>query len=295
MTAGLPDGLAGGLTIARDTGGLTIAISTIGTRLTGMILPPPTPDCVVLVLAQEMSADAVPDAAPDVGLTGSENRADLRLIALPGRGVAASRNAALACADTDFLLFGDDDVTLNMGAVLQMRAHLAADPGQAMVVGHLSGPDRPDPPRPDPPRTEPLRTGPLRPGNAGRVGTPALMIRLAPFRSRGLRFDERFGLGASYPLGEEFIFVTDALQAGLRGSWLPVLVGHHPGPSSGANWADPVALRARAAALHRVFGARVLPYALGFAWRHRARLGGPGKLHRLRGMTGFVAACLRQP
>jgi hypothetical protein len=262
-----------GLTIARNTGGLTIAISTIGARIHQLILPPPTPGCEVIVLAQDAPAQS------------AIARPDLRLIPLPGRGVSASRNAALACIETEFLLFGDDDVTLNMDAVMQMRDHLAADPGLAMVVGQLDGPHR----------TDTIRTGPLRRTNVGRIGTPALMIRLPAFRAAGLEFDLHFGLGTDYPLGEEFIFVTDALAAGLRGAYLPLVVGTHPAPSSGDNWADPVLLRARAAALHRVFGVRTLPYALGFAWRHRARLGGPGILEKLAGMLGFVRSCLQKP
>ena len=245
--------------------GLTIAISTIGARLHQICLPPPTPGCTVLVLAQEKPADAAPICP------------DLRLIALPGRGVSASRNAALAYAETTFVLFADDDVTLDMGAVLALRDHLLQHPGQAMAVGRLGAPGRPDT----------ARTGPLRRTNVARIGTPALMIRLAPFRAAGLGFDLRFGLGTGFPLGEEFIFVADALAAGLQGAHLPVEVGQHPSPSSGDNWADPGVLRARAAALHRVFGAATLPYALAFVWRHRARIGGG------RAMARFIRQSLQ--
>ncbi|PUZ28121.1 glycosyltransferase family 2 protein [Chitinophaga parva] len=47
---------------------------------------------------------------------------------------------------------------------------------------------------------------------------------------KGIRFDERFGLGGNYPSGEENIFLADVKHAGMTISYLPVTVIHHLKP-----------------------------------------------------------------
>lgn len=235
-------------------------------------LPPMTPGVDIMVLLQ------MPPPMPEALLPAG--RPDIRLVLLDSVGVAQSRNAALEQAQGTYLLFADDDVALDMGGVLAIRAHLRDHPALDMAVGRLLGPG--------PARNAP-RAKRLRLTNSAHIGTPQLMVRRDRIRARGILFDTRFGLGARHPLGEEFIFVTDALKAGLRGVHLPLAVGAHPHQSSGTNWADQTLLHARAAVLQRVFGRAVLPFALVFAWRHRAHMGG------LRGMAGFVVRSLRRP
>ncbi len=255
---------------------LLIAVSTIGDRIAHLVLPPATDGVDILILLQAPPAHLA-DLLPEVT---SGHRPDVRLVTLDSTGVAKSRNAALDLADAGHLLFADDDVILDMAGVLRLHGHLGRTPGLDMIAGRLLGPQGPVRAR-----------GPhrLRLTNSAHIGTPQLMIRLHRIRARGIRFDTRFGLGEKHPLGDEFIFVSDALKAGLTGLYLPVAVGLHPTPSSGINWSDAHLLPARAAALNRVFGAFVLPFALAFAWRHRQRIGGLG------GIARFVAQSLRRP
>jgi hypothetical protein len=70
-----------------------------------------------------------------------------------------------------------------------------------------------------------------------------------------MRFDENFGAGADNYLGDEYIFIADALKKGLRGEFLPIRVAIHPKESSGSLWGTPKDLNARAAVFGRVFGA----------------------------------------
>lgn len=246
--------------------GLTIAISTLGARAAQIVLPPVRAGWDVLILLQGADPAHPPPARPDV-----------TVLVLPGRGLSASRNAAIDAARGEFLLLSDDDMLPDAAGLAALAAHLAARPDLGLVVGRRLGVARAYPARPHP----------LRRTNIARIATPELMLRVAAVRAAGLRFDTRFGLGAALPLGEEFIFVADALKAGLRGEYLPHPVGTHPPVSSGDDWQDGPRRQARAAALARVFGRLRGPYALAFALRHWRDLGGAG------GVAGFVAAALR--
>jgi hypothetical protein len=247
---------------------LTIAISTLGRDPATLMLPPARPGWDVLVVLQSPPPG---DLAPP--------RADVTVLPLPGRGLSVSRNAAMVAARGAFLLFADDDIAFDADGIAAMLAHLQARPDLALVAGQRRGVLQ---------RTYPDRAHPLRRSNAARIATPELMIRLATFRARDIRFDTRFGLGAPWPLGEEFILVADALKAGLKGTYVPHPVGTHPPLSSGDDWTDPVRRAARAAALSRVFGGAVLPWATAFALRHWRDLGG------WDGVRRFVAQA-RQP
>jgi hypothetical protein len=82
-----------------------------------------------------------------------------------------------------------------------------------------------------------------------------MMVRTDAIRAAGITFDENFGAGAENYLGDEYIFIADALNKGLKGDFLPVRVAIHPKDSSGSLWGTPRDLKARAAVFDRVFGA----------------------------------------
>ena len=247
---------------ATGGGGLTVAISTIGARAGRITLPPADPVITYLVLLQR------PGDAPALPA-----RTDLRVVRLDSLGTATSRNAALEAAETPFLLFADDDIALDLAGVKRLRAALAADPTLDIVTGRIAGTAKHYADRP-------YR---LRRWNAAKTGTPEIMLRLNRVRVGTIRFDPAFGVGARHGLGDEFVFLADALRSGLRGQFLPVTIGRHPGDSTGADWSDPALLRARIAVLDRVFGAAAPLWRLAFALKHARRLRrAPG------GIRGFV-------
>lgn len=228
---------------------LTIAISTLGARAGGITLPAPQSFLRYLVLVQR------PDEAPALPA-----RDDLTVLALPSLGLSKSRNAALAQAKTPFLMVADDDTVLDLAGIETLLAALEAAPELAFVTGELAG------------RSRGGRAYRLSRWNTGRTNSSEMLLRLAPIRAAGLGFDEGFGLGAAHGLGEEFIFLTDALKAGLRGRHLPVTVARHPDASTGERWDDPALLRARAAVMTRVFGRWAPLLRLAFALKHRRKL-----------------------
>ena len=245
---------------------LTVAISTLGAR--ALSLRPGTwvqePGLDWLVLVQEPGADPRLEAH----LEKLAARPDVTVVPLADRGLSRSRNAALALARGDVLLFADDDVTHPDGAFAAIRDFFRDHPDASLLVGvSLDGTGRP--------RRQPVGPLPLTRWNAGRTASHELAVRVAPVRAAGVRFDEGFGVGAGTPafLGEEFIFVADCLRVGLTGQHRPLPVSVPPAPSPRARGTGPAAARARAAALGRGFG-RQAPLARGaYALKNARRFG----------------------
>lgn len=241
---------------------ITVAISALGKRLAGLPLPPPCPGLTYLVLVQKLGEARVPAAL--------EARADVAVRVLDTVGLSRSRNAALDLAPGALVVFADDDMTLEPEGFLRLARAFAADPALGLAAGWRS--DRlPRAGR----RARPHR---LHHFNAGRICAPELMVRRSAIDAAGLRFDPAFGIGGRFGLGEEYVFITDALKAGLRGRSCPVAVGQHPSESTGDNWQRADLMQARIAMLTRVFGRWAPLMRLLYALRYRRRIGGAARI-----------------
>lgn len=257
---------------------VTVAISTIGARVGGLGLPSPCPGLNYLVLVQKPGSvpgsvsgpgpgpGSVSGPVPDAILT----RPDVAVHILDTVGLSRSRNAAFEYATAPLLVFADDDMTLDPAGFRCLARAFADDPQLCFAAGWRS--DR------LPGAGRRGRVHRLHHFNAGRVCAPELMVRRAAIDAAGLRFDPDFGLGGRFGLGEEYVFVTDALKAGLTGTSFPVAVGWHPSESTGDNWQRPDLMQARVAMLRRVFGAWAPLMRVLYALRYRRRIGGAGRL-----------------
>ncbi|MFP3385580.1 glycosyltransferase [Tritonibacter sp. SIMBA_163] len=234
---------------------VTVAISTLGMGVSRIQLPEPVAGIEYLILLQAPEESLAPR-----GTFRAERRADVRFVELPDRGLSRSRNAGLAYAHTDLVLFSDDDVTLEPEGILTLRDHFVSDPNLALAAGW---------------RRERLpqaaRKQHLTRFNSGRICAPEFMVRASVVARLGVQFDLNFGLGAYYGVGEDYVFVSDILHAGGRGVALPVVTGSHPDVSTGEKWSDPRLLRARQAVINRVFGSWALPVRFAYGMRHRRR------------------------
>lgn len=245
-----------------DLRDLTIGYSSLAHRTAGIRpLPIAAASAEVVVCVQGG------EASPGPGLAGA------RIVPVPGLGVARSRNAAIDQAGRDYLLFCDDDVVVTPAGVAAALTHLRRT-GHALALGRALAPDGRSR------KAHPEAVRPLHRRTAGRAATYEMLIDVAQVRAAGVRFDERFGAGMRWHLGDEFIFIADLLAAGLAADAVPHVFGIHPADSSGERWGTPADRHARAAAINRAYGA-IAPLArTAFAVRHRRRLGGLGDLLR---------------
>lgn len=227
-------------------------------------------------LAERSGAITVPDGAEDVevivAVQGGLDEVSPsphwdRLIDVPGRGVARSRNAVIEATTRRYLLFCDDDVQVDLDGVAAGIEYLSRS-GSALALGlgttpagvvrkrrPLGGRER------------------LTSLSAARAATYEILIDVEQVRAAGVRFDERFGAGVDLYLGDEYLFIFDLFRAGMRADAIDHVYGIHPADSSGHRWGAGDA-RIRAAVLNRAFGWRAPIIRLAFAVRRREKLGG---------------------
>lgn len=235
---------------------LTLAISTLGVGVERIVLPDPRPEVRFLVVWQD----------PDGQRRGWMERADVEVVEMEGRGLSRSRNAALLHAKTPYVWLFDDDAQPCVDAALALVERARAE-GWAVVTGAVRTPEgAPFKPYPRQEAAWKLRTAP-------KLSSIETIIDVEAVRARSIRFDEAFGLGARWTMGEEFLFMASVLRAGLRAVYVPSVIAVHPAESTGKDFGRDQVWQASSAALARVFGAWALPVRLAMAWRKRHALG----------------------
>ena len=247
---------------------ITIAIATLGASAATVALPAPVRGLRYTVFMQD-----------PVSPLPHSTRADVTYVALETLGLSHSRNSALAHCITPLLVFADDDMVLDTDGVKRLAVQMGQDSKLGFSAGWRAG-RMPKTGR----RAAPYR---LRKLTAGRVCAPELMVRVEAVRAAGVQFDTAFGVGAQHPVGEDYIFVCDMLDAGLCGAAFPIVTGTHNGLSTGDNWSDTTILRARRTVLDRCFGAWSPMVRAAYALRHAKRLGG------VRGAWRFWTGAIR--
>ena len=207
---------------------------------------------------------------------GEEGRAiserfGARWLRLDRRGLSLARNAALAHARLEWVAFPDDDAEVAFDVLARLGDTLARHPDAAFVGARVTHPDG----RP----MQPGMVGPARvlarPDDVLRTTvSPGLFVR-RDWLARVGGFDERFGIGAEYPSGEESDLLFRILEAGGSGVYDPALEVFHPDPFGVR---DEVACRRRMADYGLGLGALLAKHAelagaAGYAGLHRRLVG----------------------
>lgn len=146
-------------------------------------------------------------------------RDDFKILVHRDRGLSRNRNHAMEAAAAPLLLTADDDVEYTATSLAMVITEFEAHPEcDILCFAHDS-------------EEEPVKSYPefdLRHPSRGWYLTSfelAMRLRVA----RQVRFDERFGIGASFPAGEEDVLLHTMLRSGIRGRYLPHKVCMHRG------------------------------------------------------------------
>ena len=174
---------------------------------------------------------------PSVPLSLQE-REDVRVVMLQGRGLSRNRNHALKHAQGDILKICDDDEKWTMEDIDTILQTYRQHPEYDIVHFQIEG------------------VGKKYPNPS--VASCEMTMRRE--RVEGLRFDERFGLGSPFLLaGEEDVFLCDARRRGLNIHYEPKVICYTPGPTTGSRIEDPRMQRSKGAVFYYTGG---LTYAL---------------------------------
>ncbi len=213
---------------------LTVGYSTLGKRLADIKYLNFVTNLVVI---QNPNSNALP--ATD---------ATIKRVELQSKGVAKSRNAVIENTTTKYLLFGDDDIEFKEESIDSAITYLEANPEISILL--LQAVDEAGILR----KPYPKQAHPLKLTNSAKAATYEMIIRVSDIKKASIRFDENFGAGAENYLGDEYIFIADALRAGIKGYFLPIVIATHPSDSSGSfhNTKQDAIVRSRI--FSRVFG-----------------------------------------
>ena len=216
---------------------LTFAYSTLANRVKNISYPMKDESREFIVLVQNPSEQSYVFDSPNK-----------KLVELKSRGVAKSRNAALKYSAGKYLIFGDDDITFDENGIKELIKYFETHPECAIIMAQTT--DETGALR----KSYPAKAHKLTRFNSAKAATYEMMVRVEAIRNLGIQFDENFGAGVDNFLGDEYIFIADALKRGLQGMYLPIRVAIHPKESSGSAWGTDKDLKARAAVFTRVFG-----------------------------------------
>lgn len=216
---------------------LTFGFSTLAERINNLKRPDFPESHEILALVQNPN-----------GISYVLDLDKVKLVELKSIGVAKSRNAALKHASGEFLIFGDDDILFKSEGIAKALQYFQEHPNCSIILAQAVDDDG------NLRKRYESKISPLRLSNSARAATYEMLVRVDAIRDSGIQFDEDFGAGMEKYLGDEYIFIADALRAGLKGIHFPVVVAVHPKESSGSRWGSEKDLAARAAVFKRVFG-----------------------------------------
>ena len=139
------------------------------------------------------------------------------------KGLAKNRNLALSMATGDIFLISDDDVSYKKEWFPYIFKAFKTNPEAAIITFQMrSNPGESEYKiYPNTPFYHDIRT-------IFSVSSIEIAFRPEIMKQVGLKFDENFGIGSIFYIGEENIFLMDALKKGFNIIFQPYYVAQHP-------------------------------------------------------------------
>ncbi len=175
-------------------------------------------DDVSYIVSHQVTKEEFQPVPPDL------QRSDVIISQIRGRGISRNRNNALDLADGDVALLADDDVRFTPENIKVIREAFMNYSRVDVACFKIATPDGEEEYKDYSPDEFILNEA-----NGHYISSLEIAFRLDKVRNKGIRFDERFGLGS--PLiqyGEEAVFIHDCIQAGLVVRYIPRYVVEHP-------------------------------------------------------------------
>ena len=246
---------------------LSIIISTANQRILGLNLKPAQRDVCYVIVHQVYDASYTNESLPDF-----ISRDDVTYIRLDYPGLSKSRNVGLGSVKTKYAYIMDDDVDFDLEKMSRLIGWMETnqvDVATCQFVfenGSL-------------PRSYSDVAFKHSMLSAAKVSSIEICVNVEKLRDKGISFDERFGLGSGLPSGEEYIFITDCIKAGLNVWFYPITTGVHPNITSGMDfYTSSHKTLAKREMFKRVFGWKAFLFILVFWLKKSPRVFNAGYL-----------------
>lgn len=211
------------------------------------ILMKPQSDIKYLISHQVFPETELSDQAR-TACKALKERKDVRVSTIRSVGLSKNRNNALKHSRGDFLLVADDDIQLVPEAPAKIIALLNTNQNIDCCTCRIRTP-----------------SGAMYKTYKGAgtlhnkisvlgVSSIEVVIRRSAIKRAGLLFDERFGLGAIYPISEEAILLGDMIRHNINILRSDIVIAVHDKNGSGQVFGTESACRARGALFRRSFG-----------------------------------------
>ena len=143
------------------------------------------------------------------------------------KGLSASRNLALLNTDRKLCLLADDDIVYQADFIDTVLAAFNQNPDAALITfrtldekGALFK------------KYPATRKSKLSAVDRLSIMSVEMALNNAMLKEAGLKFDNRFGLGTNFPLGEEAVLANQLHSKGMKMVMEPQAINSHPAQSS---------------------------------------------------------------
>lgn len=158
-------------------------------------------------------------------------RSDFKIIKSSTRGLSRNRNIALREASAPLCLIADDDVLYTSDQIKMVMDSFTSNPTADLITFQYESKGD----MKHYPSTSFLLSNPPK---GYYVTSFEIAFRREKIIEAGIRFNERFGIGAEFMAGEEEIFIHEALNKGLTGIFIPEVIATHDHPTTGIRHAN---------------------------------------------------------
>lgn len=142
------------------------------------------------------------------------------------RGVSKSRNCAILNSDADICLIADDDLVYRNNYNKILMEEFTKDSSLDVIAFCVKGIEGEFKKYSGKPRNVNFL-------NSMRISAVEIAFRLEKIKKECIVFNEAFGPGAKYYMGEDSIFLTDCLKKGLKIKYIPKYIADlHLGDST---------------------------------------------------------------
>lgn len=151
-------------------------------------------------------------------------RDDFKIHTTFTKGLSVNRNIALSKATAPLLLISDDDVDYSSEGLAAIIESFKSNP-EADIIAFMYD------------CTTSTKTYPSElidlgnPPKGYYISSIEIALRRESVQDK-IWFNENFGIGATFPSGEEDLFIKDCLDAGLKGIFLPITIAKHDGTTT---------------------------------------------------------------
>jgi len=142
------------------------------------------------------------------------------------RGLSKSRNMAIRNSDADICILADDDIVYTDDYTEKVKTQFEQYPDADIITFQVEGIEKKFK---DYYKT--VKT--LNYLTSMKVSSVEIAFRRSSIVKNNINFNENFGAGAKYQMGEENIFLTQCLRMGLKVIYVPIKIADlHIGKSS---------------------------------------------------------------